>query len=67
VGDLNAKRGQIQEMTERGQAKVIHAMVPLASMLGLCHFLRSMTQGRANYSMELIIMLKYQKCGTGNN
>jgi len=52
VGDLNAKRGQIQEMGERGQAKVVNAMVPLASMFGYATSLRSMTQGRANYSME---------------
>jgi elongation factor G len=52
VGDLNAKRGQIQEMTERGQMKVIKAIVPLASMFGYATSLRSMSQGRANYSME---------------
>jgi len=52
VGDLNAKRGQIQEMTDRGQMKVISAMVPLASMFGYATSLRSMSQGRANYSME---------------
>jgi len=52
VGDINAKRGQIQEMTDRGQMKVINAMVPLASMFGYATSLRSMSQGRANYSME---------------
>ena len=52
VGDLNAKRGQIQEMGQRGQMKVVNAMVPLASMFGYATSLRSMSQGRANYSME---------------
>jgi elongation factor G len=52
IGDLNSKRGQIQEMTDRGQMKVVRAMVPLASMFGYATSLRSMTQGRASYSME---------------
>ncbi len=52
IGDLNSKRGQIQEMTERGQMKVVKAMVPLASMFGYVTALRSMTQGRASSSME---------------
>ncbi len=52
MGNLNAKRGQIEEMTDRGSAKVITAKVPLAEMFGYATDLRSMTQGRANYSME---------------
>jgi len=52
IGDLNSKRGQIQEMTDRGQMKVVRAMTPLASMFGYATSLRSMTQGRASYSME---------------
>ncbi|MFH0776970.1 MAG: elongation factor G [Patescibacteria group bacterium] len=52
MGNLNAKRGQINEMTDRGTAKVIRANVPLAEMFGYATDLRSMTQGRANYSME---------------
>ncbi|MBI4407718.1 MAG: elongation factor G [Candidatus Kerfeldbacteria bacterium] len=52
IGDLNSKRGQILEMTDRGQAKVINAIVPLAEMFGYATSLRSMTQGRASYSME---------------
>ncbi|MFH1029734.1 MAG: elongation factor G [bacterium] len=58
IGDLNAKRGQIQEMSDRGSAKVIDAQVPLASMFGYATQLRSMSQGRASYSMEL---LKYEE------
>jgi len=52
VGNLNSKRGQIEEMSTRGQTKVIDAKVPLASMFGYATELRSMTQGRASYSME---------------
>ena len=52
VGDLSSKRGQIENMGERGQAKVITAFVPLASMFGYATQLRSMTQGRGNYTME---------------
>ncbi len=54
VGDLNAKRGQIQSMEDRSGAKVITAYVPLAEMFGYATTLRSMTQGRASYSMEFI-------------
>lgn len=52
IGDLNSKRGQIQEMTDRSQMKVVKAMVPLASMFGYVTSLRSMSQGRASSSME---------------
>ncbi|MBU1146308.1 elongation factor G [Patescibacteria group bacterium] len=52
IGDLNSKRGQIQEMRDRGGIKVIEAMVPLAEMFGYATSLRSMTQGRASYNME---------------
>jgi len=56
VGDINAKRGIIKEMNDRGEGtaavKEIHADVPLASMFGYATSLRSMTQGRASYSME---------------
>jgi len=56
VGDLNSKRGIIREMNDRGtgmsRVKVIDAEVPLSSMFGYATQLRSMTQGRANYSME---------------
>lgn len=52
VGDISSKRGQILEMTNRGMAKVVRAMVPLAEMFGYATSLRSMSQGRAAYSME---------------
>jgi len=52
IGDLNSKRGQIQEMFDRGQMKVVKAMVPLASMFGYATTLRSVSQGRASSTME---------------
>ncbi len=52
IGDLNSRRGQISNMDERGNAKVITATVPLASMFGYVNTLRSMSQGRAQYSMH---------------
>lgn len=56
VGDLNSKRGIIKEMTDRGEGaamvKEVTAEVPLASMFGYATQMRSMSQGRANYSME---------------
>jgi len=52
IGDLNSKRAVINEMTNRGKAKVIDAHVPLGEMFGYATALRSMTQGRASYSME---------------
>ena len=54
VGDLNSKRGQIDEMIDRNKMKVIRAKVPLAEMFGYATALRSMSQGRANYSMEFL-------------
>jgi len=52
MGNLSSRRGKIQEMGERGNARVIRAEVPLAEMFGYATDLRSMTQGRANYTME---------------
>ena len=52
IGDLNSRRGQVQEMNTRGNANVVNAMVPLANMFGYVNNLRSLTQGRANYSMQ---------------
>ncbi|HWT97627.1 MAG TPA: elongation factor G, partial [Terriglobales bacterium] len=51
IGDLNSRRGQVQGMDSRGNARVITAMVPLANMFGYVNTLRSMTQGRAQYTM----------------
>jgi elongation factor G len=53
IGDLNSRRGKIEGMTPRKDAQVIKAMVPLSEMFGYSTTLRSMTQGRAIYSMEL--------------
>ena len=52
IGDLNSRRGSVQEMSTRGNANVIDAMVPLANMFGYVNNLRSLSQGRANYSMQ---------------
>ena len=52
MGDINSKRGRIQKMEDRSQAKVVDAMVPLSEMFGYATQLRSMTQGRASYTME---------------
>ncbi|MEK7217896.1 MAG: elongation factor G, partial [Patescibacteria group bacterium] len=52
MGDLNSRRGTILGTGERGTAKVIDAHVPLAEMFGYATDMRSMTQGRASYSME---------------
>jgi elongation factor G len=51
MGDLNSRRGQITGTEARGNAAVIQAMVPLANMFGYVNVLRSMTQGRAQFSM----------------
>ena len=51
IGDLNSRRGQIQGMEDRGNAKVITANVPLSSMFGYVSILRSMTQGRGQPTM----------------
>jgi elongation factor G len=52
IGDLNSRRGQVQGTDTRGNAQVITAMVPLANMFGYVNTLRSMSQGRAQYTME---------------
>ena len=52
IGDLNARRGQVSGMTDRNNAKIINAHVPLSAMFGYATDLRSKTQGRASYSME---------------
>ena len=52
IGDLNSRRGQVGGMNQRGNARAIDAMVPLANMFGYINTLRSMSQGRAQYSMQ---------------
>jgi elongation factor G len=52
IGDLSSRRGKIQGMDQRGDAQVITAMVPLSEMFGYSTSLRSMSQGRAVYSMQ---------------
>ena len=52
IGDLNKRRGQIEGMDPRGSTQVVRSAVPLAEMFGYATDLRSMTQGRATFSME---------------
>jgi len=52
IGDLNARRGKVLDMESRAGAQVIEARVPLAAMFGYATRLRSITQGRANYTMQ---------------
>tara|TARA_B100000959_G_scaffold287596_1_gene374740 strand:- start:99 stop:2204 length:2106 start_codon:yes stop_codon:yes gene_type:complete len=52
MGDLTSRRGKVQEMSERINAKIINALAPLATMFGYATDLRSMSQGRASYTMQ---------------
>ncbi len=52
IGDLNSRRGQVNGMDSRGNARVVNAEVPLANMFGYVNNLRSMSQGRAQYTMH---------------
>jgi len=52
IGDLNSRRGSVSGMDQRGNARVINAMVPLANMFGYVNTLRSMSQGRSQYTMH---------------
>jgi elongation factor G len=52
IGDLNSRRGQIQDQGMRGNANVVNAMVPLMQMFGYVNNLRSMSQGRATFRMQ---------------
>jgi elongation factor G len=54
TGHLSSKRGQIQSVDDRGMNKVINAEAPLAEMFGYITALRSMTEGRASYTMEFL-------------
>jgi elongation factor G len=52
IGDLNSRRGNVNSMDQRGNARVVNALVPLANMFGYVNTLRSMSQGRAQYTMH---------------
>ena len=54
IGDINSKRGQIDNITERGNTKIIRGKVPLSEMFGYATKLRSITQGRGSYTMEFL-------------
>jgi elongation factor G len=54
VGDLNSRRGRIVSLEARGGSQVIRAHVPLGQMFGYATDLRSMTQGRATYTMQFL-------------
>ena len=51
IGDLNSRRGLVNGMDQRGNARVVDAFVPLAQMFGYVNTLRSLSQGRAQYTM----------------
>ena len=53
IGDINSRRGKIEGMEARSNAQLIHAYVPLAEMFGYATDLRSKTQGRGIYGMEM--------------
>ena len=52
LGDLNARRGTVLDMEQRGDMQIVHARVPMAKMFGYSTAIRSLTKGRASYSME---------------
>lgn len=52
IGDLNSRRGQVSSMDTQGNARVVNADVPLANMFGYVNNLRSMSQGRAQFTMQ---------------
>ncbi len=52
IGDLNSRRGQVSDMTQRGNARVVEATVPLSNMFGYVSDLRSLSSGRAQFTME---------------
>jgi elongation factor G len=52
IGDVNARRGQVHDMEDRAGTKVVHASVPLAELFGYSTAIRSLSRGRASYTME---------------
>ena len=52
IGDLNSRRGSVTSMDTRANANVVNSMVPLANMFGYVNNLRSMSQGRAQFTMQ---------------
>ena len=52
LGDLNGRRGTVLDMEMRGDMQIVHARVPMAQMFGYSTAIRSLTKGRASYSME---------------
>ncbi|MEC8204810.1 MAG: elongation factor G, partial [Pseudomonadota bacterium] len=52
IGDLNSRRGNVSSMDQRGNARVVNALVPLANMFGYINTLRSSSQGRAQFTMQ---------------
>ena len=52
LGDLNSRRGTVLDMEQRGDMQIVHAKVPLAKLFGYSTAIRSLTKGRASYSME---------------
>ena len=52
LGDLNMRRGTVLDMIQRDDMQVVHARVPMAQMFGYATAIRSLTKGRASYSME---------------
>jgi elongation factor G len=52
IGDLNRRRGRIEQVDDKGAIQYIHGFVPLAEMFGYATTVRSLSQGRASYSME---------------
>jgi elongation factor G len=54
IGNINSRRGQIEGMEPRGNAQVIRARVPLAEMFGYATDVRTMSQGRATYTMQFL-------------
>jgi 3-oxoacid CoA-transferase B subunit len=64
IGDLNARRGKILGLDSRGQARIVASQAPMAEIFGYATGVRSLTQGRANYSMEFF---RYGEMLEGND